>query len=223
MTEKEKEEANEMFKKIQKSYEVLSNPIARQAYDIENNMNDGGDGHTVDQTIYEDTTAKRSYFQPKQQKDFYHTKWTNYQKPDWYHPYNGIDARSEFLYMRKNSDYMPWWDQTRNQISDNRLLLYISVFLLYNAYDLYKDFRQKAVQDMDLELLNDSYNLEKSETKNIMAILMNSAEGQRQQKIAKQSETSLMSLVQSIDGSDDEEDIKIDIDENVKQYLNSYI
>ena len=66
MTEKEKEEANEMFKKIQKSYEVLSNPIARQAYDIENNMNDGGDGHTVDQTIYEDTTAKRSYFQPKQ-------------------------------------------------------------------------------------------------------------------------------------------------------------
>ena len=38
-------EANEMFKKIQKSYEVLSNPISRQAYDIENNMNDGADGH----------------------------------------------------------------------------------------------------------------------------------------------------------------------------------
>lgn len=45
VTEKEKEEANEMFKKIQKSYEVLSNPISRQAYDIENNMNDGADGH----------------------------------------------------------------------------------------------------------------------------------------------------------------------------------
>mgnify|MGYP006132479863 FL=1 len=60
---------------------------------------------------------------------------------------------------------------------ENRLLLYIGVFLLYNALDLYKDFRQKAVQEMDLELLNDSYNLEKSETKNIMAILMNSAEG----------------------------------------------
>ena len=39
---------NEMFKKIQKSYEVLSNPISRQAYDIENNMNDGADGHQVD-------------------------------------------------------------------------------------------------------------------------------------------------------------------------------
>ena len=72
---------------------------------------------------------------------------------------------------------MPWWDQTRNQISDNRLLLYLTVFFAYNAYDLYKDFRQKAVQDMDLELLNQSFNLEKNETKNIMAILMNTDEG----------------------------------------------
>ena len=79
--------------------------------------------------------------------------------------------------MRKNSDYMPWWDKTRNEISDNRLLLYLTVFFLFNAYDLYKDFRQKAVQDMDLELLNDSFNLEKSETKNIMVMLMNSSEG----------------------------------------------
>ena len=72
---------------------------------------------------------------------------------------------------------MPWWDKTRNEISDNRLLLYLTVFFLFNAYDLYKDFRQKAVQDMDLELLNDSFNLEKSETKNIMVMLMNSSEG----------------------------------------------
>ena len=72
---------------------------------------------------------------------------------------------------------MPWWDRTRNQISDNRLLLYLTVFFIFNAYDLYKDFRQKAVQDMDLELLNDSFNLEKSETKNIMAMLMNSSVG----------------------------------------------
>ena len=46
-----------------------------------------------------------------------------------------------------------------------------------------------------------------------MAILMNSSEGQRQQKKAKQNETNLLSIVQSIDGTNDEEDIQIDIDE----------
>ena len=44
VSEQEREEASEMFKKIHKSYEVLSNPIARQSYDIEKNINDGSDG-----------------------------------------------------------------------------------------------------------------------------------------------------------------------------------
>lgn len=46
-TDAEREQASEMFKKIQKSYEVLSNPIARQAYDIENNFNDGREGQSA--------------------------------------------------------------------------------------------------------------------------------------------------------------------------------
>jgi DnaJ-class molecular chaperone len=36
----EQEKAAEMFKKISKAYEILSNPISRQAYDIENRIND---------------------------------------------------------------------------------------------------------------------------------------------------------------------------------------
>ena len=44
VSESERDEASEMFKKIQMSYETLSNPIARQAYDIEQNLNDGSDG-----------------------------------------------------------------------------------------------------------------------------------------------------------------------------------
>lgn len=77
-----------MFKKITKSYEVLSNAMSRQAYDIENRINEGGQSNN-DQSIYEDTTTRRSYYQPRTQTDFYHTKWTGYKKPDWYHPYNG--------------------------------------------------------------------------------------------------------------------------------------
>ena len=49
-----------MFKKILKSYEVLSNPISRQAYDIENRIND--DVAPGEQTIYEDATTQRTYY-----------------------------------------------------------------------------------------------------------------------------------------------------------------
>ena len=57
---KDQEKAADMFKKILKSYEVLSNPISRQAYDIENRINDNaGPG---EQTVYEDATTHRTYY-----------------------------------------------------------------------------------------------------------------------------------------------------------------
>jgi DnaJ-class molecular chaperone len=44
----------EMFKKVNKAYEVLSNPISRQTYDIENRINEGFDGG--EQTVYTDAS-----------------------------------------------------------------------------------------------------------------------------------------------------------------------
>jgi len=41
---KDQDKAAEMFKKILKSYEVLSNPISRQAYDIEHRISDDNVG-----------------------------------------------------------------------------------------------------------------------------------------------------------------------------------
>lgn len=50
---------------MQKAYETLSNPIARQAYDIEHNIHDGPDTGNFDENRYEDELTNKSYFQPK--------------------------------------------------------------------------------------------------------------------------------------------------------------
>ena len=96
------EKTTEQFKKINKAYEVLSNPISRSAYDIENRINDGSS--MQDSKIYQDEFTGKTYYQPRTITDFYHTKWTGYQKPKWFHPYNGHDVRSEYLYRKKLHD-----------------------------------------------------------------------------------------------------------------------
>jgi curved DNA-binding protein CbpA len=169
VTEKEKLEANEMFKKVQKAYEVLGNAISRQAYDIENNLNDGSSGAPVGQDIYEDSLSRRSYYQPKQQKDFYYTKWTNYQKPDWYHPYNGHDARSEFLYLRRSAISWPRIDQAFEFLENNRLFFYLLAYLGYNAWDQYKDWRSRQLVNVELQLLEASFNL--NESQNLLSLV----------------------------------------------------
>lgn len=193
-----------MFKKIQMSYETLSSPIARQAYDIENNFNDGSDNKgPVDQTIYEDTTSNRSYYQPKQQKDFYHTAWTNYEKPDWYDPYNGLDQRSEYLYLRRIANTWPKLDMAYEFIELNRLLFYMLGFGLFNIIDLYRDFVNWRQKDVELELLNTSFNLE-------------SMQAQRA--------TSMLSMVQGLGDEEGDDNTQFEIDsESIQQYLQQYI
>lgn len=121
-------------------------------------------------------------------KDFYHTKWTGYKKPKWFHPYNGIDVRSEYLYRKKLHDrywYIPpWFDIAFEFIELNRLFIYIVLFFLGDAIRLYRSIMQKRKEKSELELLKTSFDLDE-----------------------QQPHMSLMNLVASIDSQagDDEE------------------
>mmetsp|Transcript_30913 Transcript_30913/g.35307 ORF Transcript_30913/g.35307 Transcript_30913/m.35307 type:complete len:127 (-) Transcript_30913:342-722(-) len=95
------ENDGEQFKKIQKAYEVLSNPHSRQTYDIENRFNEDLAVDVKDR-VYSQKIGRSNYYVGRQMKDFYHTQWTDFKKPKWYHPYNGLDFRSEYLYMKKD-------------------------------------------------------------------------------------------------------------------------
>ncbi|CDW75445.1 UNKNOWN [Stylonychia lemnae] len=208
-TEGDIEKSTEIFKKINKAYEVLANPISRQTYDIENRINDGQT--TQDQSVYQDEFTGKTYYQPRTITDFYHTKWTGYKKPDWYHPYNGQDVRSEYLYRKKLHDkywYIPpWVDIVVEFVELNRFFFYLMLFFAGDLIRLYFDYRDKKVQQMEMQLLQDSFSLD-------------SEDSQRQ---------SLMSLVSSIniDDENDEDAIRLPEDkerqEMLKQALNDYI
>lgn len=82
--------------------------------------------------------------------DFYHTKWTGYKKPDWYHPYNGIDVRSEYLYRKKLHDrywYIPpWVDIAIEFLELNRLILYLLLFFCGDIIRLILDIKNKNIE-----------------------------------------------------------------------------
>jgi hypothetical protein len=83
---------------------------------------------------YEDAGSRRTYYQPRTMKDFYHSKWTDYEKPKWYHPYNGLDWRSEYMYGKaihnRNSNLPPRLQILINFLDSNRLLLYLVIFMI---------------------------------------------------------------------------------------------
>lgn len=87
------------FKKIQEAYEVLKNPHSRQSYDIEHRFNEDL-AMDVKDKVYSQKYGKRNFYVTRQMKDFYHTQWTDFKKPKWYHPYNGYDIRSQYLYRK---------------------------------------------------------------------------------------------------------------------------
>ena len=110
---------------------MLSNPLARQTYDIENRFNEDL-SNDIQDDIYADKLGGRQYYKQRKMSDFYHTKWTGYEKPKWYHPYNGYDVRSQYLYRQRNDDEAwytaPYEDMARDYVRRNRLIFWIAFF-----------------------------------------------------------------------------------------------
>ena len=75
----------------------------------------------------------------------------------------------------------------------NRLFFYLLAYFVYNGYDQYRDYRNRQVSNMELQLLETSFNLD---------------EGQN-----------LMNLVKSMEP--DGEEIEVDMSKMV--FLNKYI
>ena len=100
----------------------------------------------MDSTTYQDSTSQSNYTMVRTQKDFYHTKWSNYKKPEWYHPYNGLDWRSEYLYTKRDDDMSdsmsPYRWKALDFANNYRPYLYLLLFgvsQLYLAYKYYRD------------------------------------------------------------------------------------
>lgn len=157
------EEHGDQFKRVQKAYEVLSNPMTRQTYDIENRFNEDLSSDIKD-TVYAQKLGRKNYYVGRQMKDFYHTQWTDYKKPDWYHPYNGYDVRSQYLYRKKQDDRMwdlpPYVDIAYEYVEEYRIYLYLLLFLIGDVYRFYKSYRNKQRDNLDSELLNESASLD---------------------------------------------------------------
>lgn len=86
----------------------------------------------MDSAAYQDSTTKSNYIHIRQQTDWHHTKWSGYKKPENYHPYNGMDFRSEYLYTRRddeNSTYISPRKLMALEFADNyRFYIYLGLF-----------------------------------------------------------------------------------------------
>lgn len=137
--------------------------MSRQAYDIEHKFNEELSFDRWDE-VYEDKLGGRQYYSGKKITDFYHNQWTGYKKPDWYHPYNGIDVRSQYLYRKWTDDWAwflpPYLDMALYWIEGNRMWLYLAAFLIIDVYWGAKNYKKNKQDDGKLELLEISFSLD---------------------------------------------------------------
>ena len=96
----------------------------------------------MDSTTYQDPTTKNSYIHIRTQTDWHHTKWSNYKKPEGYHPYNGMDWRSEYLYTKRDDNFSsqapPHVVIATDFVNNYRAYFYLLLFGMSQAYQVYK-------------------------------------------------------------------------------------
>lgn len=77
--------------------------------------------------------------------DPYYTKWSNYEKPAWYHPYNGRDWRAEYLYTRKENEDSPYWVMVDDFFDSYRPYIYLVLFGLTQLFSAYRYYCNERV------------------------------------------------------------------------------
>jgi len=157
------ENAGDSFKRVQKAYEVLSNPLTRQTYDIEHRFNEDLSNDIKDK-VYSQKLGRKNYYVSRDIKDFYYNQWTDYKKPNWYHPYNGYDVRSQYLYRKKQDERMwslpPYLDIFLEKAEENRIFIYLLLFFLGDMIRIYLNYHKVKRQQLELELLEQSFSLD---------------------------------------------------------------
>lgn len=111
---------------------------------------------------YEEASTKRTYYQPKTIKDFYHTKWTDFARPKNWHPFDGKDFKSEYLHakgIRNRTLYAPPRLQIiLNKLDSNRLIVYLVLIFGFEALrNGVFDFWRERVKAKELDLLKTAF------------------------------------------------------------------
>jgi curved DNA-binding protein CbpA len=143
-------EAVEKFKKIKKAYEVLGDPNLRIAYDLENNLADINESERRQESDnrYQSRYGKRIMRGPRNIKNFYWDKWSDFKTPKWSNMNTGMDYRAEYMHRSndENLDEPHRQAKIKKSVFKSRIILYIlflmsfDLLLLFDNWGIYKTF-----------------------------------------------------------------------------------
>ena len=118
-------------------------------------------GKNADDETYHDANKQSNHFKVRTQTDWHHTKWSGYKKPEGYHPYNGKDWRSEYLYTKRDDDassvFSPRVLMSYDFLDNYRPYVYLFLFGLTQAYVAFKYWAMLEVEKIEMQILSSSF------------------------------------------------------------------